>query len=93
MLDVVLFSRGGGGNQIYGIAIIINSSYITTILGTGVCYSQVINNKYVTNIILYYYYIYYVILYISYEDPVLLTKPATDFYHISHHEVCTVITT
>ena len=31
--------------------------------------------------------------YISYEDPVQLTTPTTDPYHICHHEVRTVLTT
>ena len=45
-----------------------------------------------------YYYHYSITLYISYEDPVLLTTATTttsviaDPYHISHNEVCTVIT-
>ena len=69
-------------------------------MGTEVCYPQVTNNKYVTNIYIYYYYIYSVTPYISYEDPASLTTTTTDNitsivadpYHISHHEVCTVIT-
>ena len=31
--------------------------------------------------------------YISYEDPVQFTTTTADPYHISHNEVCTVITT
>ena len=46
------------------------------------------NNKYDTCIIYHY---YNVTLYFSYEDPVLLTIPTTDPYHISHHEVCVLI--
>ena len=53
-------------------------------------YQQATNNKYITSI---YYYHYSITPYISYEDPVLLTKPITDPYHISHNEVCTLITT
>ena len=90
MLVVVLFTIGGRGNQVYGIKIVNNSPYNTTILCTGVSYPEVSNNKYVTNI--YYYYIYSITLYISYEAPVQLTTTTTDPYHISHHEVCTVIT-
>ena len=30
--------------------------------------------------------------YISYEDPVQLTTAITDPYHISHNEVCTLVT-
>ena len=90
MLVVVLFSGGGRGNQVYGIKIVNNSPFNTIILCTGVCYPQGSNNKYVTNI--YYYYIYSIILFISYEDPVQLSTTTTDPYHISHNEVCTVIT-
>ena len=67
---------------------IITLPYISTILCRGTWFPQVTNSKYVTTI----YCIYSIIPYISYEDPVPLTTPTTDPYHISHNEVCTVFT-
>ena len=98
MLFVVLFIRGGRDNQVYGIKIVNNSPYITTIVGTQVCHQEVTNNKYVNTT---YYYLYSITPYISYENPVLLTTTTTnnitsvvaDPYHISHHEVCIILTT
>ena len=51
------------------------------------------NKQQVCKMCVYYYYIYSITLYISYEVPVQLTTPTIDPYHISHHEVCTVIAT
>ena len=58
-------------------------------MGTVVHYPQVTNNKYV----ILYITIIIILPNISYEDPVQLTTPTTDPYYITHHEVCTVLST
>ena len=76
--------------------ILIYSLYIFLLIERAVVhYPQATNNKYITSI---YYYHYSITLY-SYEDPVQLTTATTstsavsDPYHISHNEVCTLVTT
>ena len=77
--------------------ILIHSLYIFLLIERAVVhYPQAHNNKYITTI---YYYQYPITPYVSYEDPVQLPTAATstsvvaDPYHISHNEVCTLVTT
>ena len=61
---------------------------ILFLVRAGIQYTQAHNNRYVTSIN---YHCYSVTLHFSYEAPVQLTTTTTDPYHISHHEVCTVM--
>ena len=61
VVSCLLFSRGGKGNRVYGFKTVNKITFYFTILYTVVCYPQVINNEYISNI-----------SHISYEDPIQL---------------------